>query len=116
MEALLRERVHPGRPRTYSRSKSSGLLHIMKKSYGYLSCALLVASLGACDEYLNTEPQTILTDEQVWSNPSMILGVMADYYGLLPDYLNFESGLGTWGSHDEGLYSGITNTDQVNGI
>ncbi len=88
----------------------------MKKSYGYLSCALLVASLGACDEYLNTEPQTILTDEQVWSNPSMILGVMADYYGLLPDYLNFESGLGTWGSYDEGLYSGITNTDQVNGI
>ncbi len=91
----------------------------MKKSQLLSLLTLSTAFLGGCiDDHLTTEPPTILTDEQVWSNPDMLTGVLANFYSRLPDYLNFngETPHNTWASYDEALYSGITNADQVNGI
>ena len=57
---------------------------------GLLLPVALVAALAACgDDVLNTEPQTILTDEQVWGDPNLIRSVLADYYNRLPRHTDF---------------------------
>lgn len=84
----------------------------------FLLVALLSCITTACvDEYLTTEPQTILTDEQVWSNPSMIEGVLADYYSRLPEYMGLSVGASAGGpmtSFDEAIYSGVTSNEGPN--
>lgn len=70
---------------------------------------VVAASVAGClDDHLTTEPPTILTDEQVWTNPSMIRGVIANYYTRMPDYMNLE-GFTNFSQFDEALYSGIDN-------
>lgn len=82
--------------------------------------AALAASLAGClDDYLNTEPQTILTDEQVWTSPNMILGILADYYSRLPQYFSLDgpdnaSNVGVMASYDDALWSGITGFEEPN--
>lgn len=66
---------------------------------------LLPLALTACDgDYLTTEPQTIITDERVWTDPNMIVGVLADIYDRLPEYGVFNSAAMT--SYDEAIWSG----------
>lgn len=91
----------------------------MKKSQLQLVLILSTTFLAGCvGDHLTTEPPTILTDEQVWSNPTMLTGVLANYYSRMPDYMNFngETPHNLFANYDEALYSGITNADQVNGI
>lgn len=68
----------------------------------------LAASVAGCDGWLTTEPQTILTDEQVWSDPTLVVSVLADYYDRIPQREGPQGGgqLGTWGAWgdlDEGF-------------
>jgi starch-binding outer membrane protein, SusD/RagB family len=63
------------------------------RSIRKLALLLVAASATACsDDYLVTEPQTILTDEAVWGSPAMVLGVIANYYNRLPQYHGLQQG------------------------
>lgn len=79
----------------------------MKK---YLSVCMLVSSLalaGCVDEWLTTEPQTILTDDQLWSDPGLVRGVIADYYDRIPQWEGLDnSQWPRWANMDEGLVTG----------
>ncbi len=76
----------------------------------YLKVWMLGTSLalaGCVDEWLTTEPQTILTDEQLWSDPSLTLGVIADYYDRIPQWEGLTNAQWPrWANMDEGLVTG----------
>ena len=62
----------------------------MRKLHGCLLVVGLVGPLSGCaDDWLTTEPQTILTDEQVWTDPRLIEAVLADFYSRLPKHTDF---------------------------
>src|SRR5690554_4663930 len=86
----------------------------MRMSFRALAVLALVAFLPACgDDYLTTEPETILTDEIVWTDPNLIVGVLADFYDRLPQYQGYHGVQSRVGmeqtSYDEALWSGITS-------
>ena len=86
---------------------------------------VLLAQLAGCgDDVLNTEPQTILTDEQVWGDPNLIRSVLADYYNRLPRHTDFGvngncdyapadayCGWKDYAAYDEAIWSGVGNFD-----
>ena len=68
----------------------------------------VLLSTSGCTDWLTTEPQTILTDEQVWGDPSLVLSVLADYYDRIPIYQGLPNA--NWPeftAFDEALYSGV---------
>ncbi len=92
----------------------------MNRLQGMGMTAVLAISLSGCwDDYLTTEPQTILTDEQVWSDPNLVLGVLSNYYTRLPDHLHLEqlaAHENIWATWDEFLWSGNPAADGSNQI
>ena len=82
----------------------------------------LVALLSACGDWLTTEPQTVLTDEQVWRDPKLVTSVLADYYNRLPKHTDFGGayvcgstsnycGWKDYAAYDEAIWSGVGNFD-----
>ncbi len=86
------------------------------------ACVLALAStlaLGGClDDWLTTEPQDILTNEQLYSDPQLIVNLLADYYDRLP-MREGPQGVGEtgtwieWEDYDEAIIS-RQNTGNVN--
>ena len=60
---------------------------------------------------LNTTPQTIFTDEQIYKDPKLISGVLANLYDRLPRYAAIASGWENFTIFDEGMWSGLSNND-----
>ena len=56
----------------------------MRRSITAATAALCISLAGCLDDWLVTTPQDILTDDQVYGDPALILGMLADYYDLLP--------------------------------
>lgn len=72
-----------------------------------LAVALGLTLAGCVDDWLNTEPQTILTDEQVWNDPNLIISVLGDLYDRLPRWEGLQNGeWERWNQFDEGLTTG----------
>lgn len=77
----------------------------------------LAAGLTACEWMdMTIAPQTILTDDQVWGQPDLITGVLADYYSRLPFHTGFESqdDRTTMAAYDDAIFSGIDNLEFLN--
>jgi hypothetical protein len=91
----------------------------MKKLLRCAVCAALLAPLTACGDWtsLTIPPQTILTDDQVWGQPDMIKGVLADYYSRIPQAVQLEgTAWQNFAAYDEGIWSGIDNNEFLNNI
>lgn len=81
----------------------------MKMTHRGLAGIALMASLAACDEFLTTEPQTIITDEQVWSDAALVKNVLANFYDRLPTHQGLGNGdFEQYANYDEGVWSGVT--------
>ncbi len=53
-----------------------------KKNYIYILFYLAFAgSLNSCSGFLDREPNNILTEDQVYSDPTMVTSVLANFYG-----------------------------------
>jgi hypothetical protein len=77
-------------------------------------------------DWLDREPRTIISDEQVWNDPKQIVALLANFYDRIPA----ENGLGDvndgsdgrlfqWrnmANYDEGMWSGQSNEDWRNNI
>jgi hypothetical protein len=94
----------------------------MKNSSIFWLIFCLVASVGCKKDWLERVPEHILTDEQLWTNPQLVRGVIADYYSRLPYHTNFEGpyncgptiiycGWKDYASYDEAMWSGVSNFD-----
>lgn len=78
----------------------------MKKIYIVAALAACLLSTTACSDFLDRDPDKILTNDQVFKDAVMIKSVLANYYGRV-----------TWGQHvaDWGAYSVIDEAAYCNG-
>jgi len=95
----------------------------MKTLSKFLFSLWALAALSACNsDWLEREPEDILTDEQLWTNPQLILSTIADYYSRLPQHTDFGGpyncgspsaycGWKDYASYDEAMWSGVSNFD-----
>ncbi|MGS2760873.1 RagB/SusD family nutrient uptake outer membrane protein [Sinomicrobium sp. M5D2P9] len=72
----------------------------MKNSIKYIGMVILVFTISGCGDYLDKEPQDILLDEQVWSDPELATSVLANLYNRLQPFAGLE---GSWAD--------VTDTD-----
>lgn len=78
------------------------------KKYIFIILSGLLAFSSGCDdeEFLAKEPRNILLDEQIWKDETLVLSVLGDLYGRMPDYQSITN----WGSYadfDEAFASGF---------
>lgn len=82
----------------------------MEKVIKYIICSVVVISLSACQkDFLEREPVSILTDEQVWNDPKLITGLLSNYYDRLPQHVSLSTGWTEFAAYDEAVWSGGTN-------
>lgn len=63
----------------------------MKKRYLFATVVAFVLSVTGCNNFLDQEPDKIMTDDQIFSDPVMINSVLANYYGRIDG--------GSWGQN-----------------
>lgn len=85
----------------------------MKRLNRSFICCLLFFSILSCnkEEILNTESQTIFSDEQIWKDPKLITTVLANLYDRLPKYASLATGPENFTIFDDGMWSGLSNND-----
>lgn len=76
----------------------------MKRAFIYISIALYSIALSGCSDFLDRESQSILPDEQVYSDEKMILAVLANYYGRM-DWGQQLGDIGSFALLDEAAFS-----------
>lgn len=72
----------------------------MKKKYICAALTAILLSISGCKDFLDQDPDTILTEDQVFSDAVMIKSVLANYYGRI-----------SWGQHVAD-WSGYTVLDE----
>ena len=72
--------------------------------------ALLGVALSACNDFLDREPDSIITDEQMFSTESMIKSALAGFYGRVGWGQVFTDEGRTYGYLDEACFGGDVST------
>lgn len=89
------------------------------KKYFYnilmLVCSLSVLTGCIGDDWFERDPQDMITDEQLWNDPDLIVGLLANYYNRLPQ-LAGDFNTGTMSEFDDAMWSGHTDGDYHNNI
>jgi hypothetical protein len=86
----------------------------MKNSFAFLLFLILAGGFGSCkkDALLNTDSQTIFTDEQIWKDPKLITAVLANLYDRMPKFANLTVDFyPNFTTFDEAIWSGLNNND-----
>lgn len=90
----------------------------MKSKYIYISILLVVTGVFAScneDDWLQRKPKDRITDEQLWNDPNMILGLLANFYDRLPQLAGvFNTGTNT--EFDDAMWSGHVDQNWRNDI
>lgn len=73
-------------------------------------------TMTACDNeaWLNTTSPTIISDETLWSNPFLIEGVLANFYGGVGDFMRFGNDAIGFTRFEEAMYCGLSNNESTN--
>jgi hypothetical protein len=76
----------------------------------YSICCLAILAIASCKkDWLDRQPQTILSNEQVMNDPKLIVGLLANFYDRLPTDASLT---GRWQentSYDDAVWSGGGN-------
>lgn len=64
----------------------------MKKISINVFVAASLLFLSGCNDWLERKPQNIILEEQVWNDPKMITGLLANYYDRLPYHTDLSHG------------------------
>ena len=64
----------------------------MKRIIIYLLQGVLLFNICACEGFLDKDPQDILLDEQVWSDPKLATAVLANLYNRLQPFAGLDGG------------------------
>jgi hypothetical protein len=95
---------------------------IMKNISKYFMLSLItLLSFNACKkDYLEREPTFIVTDEQLWKDDKLILGLLANYYDRIPTDMGLTDQAGSqWrnmANYDDAIWSGFSNEEWRNNI
>ncbi|WP_440133603.1 RagB/SusD family nutrient uptake outer membrane protein [Chitinophaga sancti] len=87
---------------------------------------LLLSTTSCMKDWLDREPRTILSDQQVWNDPKQIVALLANFYDRLPAESglvdvndNADGRLFQWrdmANFDDAMWSGQSNEDGRNNI
>lgn len=69
---------------------------------------------AGCNDWLERKPQNVILEEQVWNDPKMITGLLANYYDRLPAHTSLTTGWAEFSAYDEAMWS--NNDDGRNNI
>jgi len=87
----------------------------MKRISKYTSFVLLLFLLSGCAEnWLDREPQNLILEDQIWNDPKLITGLLANYYDRLPAHTTLNTGWAEFAAYDEAMWS--NNDDGRNNI
>lgn len=99
----------------------------MKKLYLLLVIATLAATFSGCNDWMDKKPKSMITDDQVWNDPSQLLSLIANYYDRMPTLSGLEdkedgpdgnkSRLQQWrnmADFDDAMWSGYTGENWRN--
>ena len=90
-----------------------------------LACFVLILS-GCAEQWLDRKPQHIILEDQIWNDPKLITGLLANYYDRLPYHTDLNHGSTTdntipnkegwqdFAAYDEAMWS--NNDDARNNI
>lgn len=78
----------------------------------FVSASLL--AFAGCNDWLERKPQNVILEEQVWNDPKMITGLLANYYDRLPAHTSLTTGWAEFAAYDEAMWS--NNDDGRNNI
>jgi hypothetical protein len=78
----------------------------MKKIIKYLLIIVLLFNISACEDYLDKEPQEVLLDHQVWSDPELAISVLANLYNRLQTFAGLDG-------NNRGPWADATDTDNA---
>ena len=84
----------------------------MKQKFIYILSLIIGLQLMSCADWLDRDPSDILTDDQVWKDRNMVIGILANYYNRIPQNAALAN---NWVDHsvfDDAMWSGSKNYDQ----
>jgi hypothetical protein len=85
------------------------------RKYSFLLIVLLGLSAGCVkneDAWLDKSPTTVLLNDQVWSNPDLVLTVLANLYDRIPEYQELDQ-FGNFADFDEAFPSSYGSYELV---
>ena len=80
----------------------------MKKILSIITISIIAVGLWGCKKdssFLNVPPNTFLTNEQVFSDPNLVLSVLADLYNRQVDFSSLNGGWKTFADFSESFPS-----------
>jgi len=86
----------------------------MRKLSTYILALSILILSGCAEEWLDRKPQNIILEDQVWNDPKMITGLLANYYDRLPAHTSLTTGWAEFAAYDEAMWS--NNDDGRNNI
>lgn len=80
------------------------------KRYLIIGTILIVGPIAGCKKnFLNVQPTTIVTDQQIWKDKNLIIGLMASFYDRMPSEYQINNNYIDMCDYDEAIYSGQNN-------
>ncbi|MCF0041941.1 RagB/SusD family nutrient uptake outer membrane protein [Dyadobacter fanqingshengii] len=98
----------------------------MQRFSRYFLVFVVLIMSGCAEEWLDRKPQNIILEEQIWNDPKLITGLLANYYDRLPYHTDLNHGSTTdaaipnkegwqdFAAYDEAMWS--NNDDARNNI
>ncbi|MGQ1947206.1 RagB/SusD family nutrient uptake outer membrane protein [Geofilum sp. OHC36d9] len=89
----------------------------MKKLFNILMLVCSLSMLNSCigEDWFERDPKDMITDDQLWDDPDLVLGLLANYYNRLPQ-LAGDFNTGGMSEFDDAMWSGHTDGDYHNNI
>ncbi|SKB71212.1 RagB/SusD family nutrient uptake outer membrane protein [Dyadobacter psychrophilus] len=98
----------------------------MQRFSRYILVLVVLTMSGCAEEWLDRKPQNIILEDQIWNDPKLITGLLANYYDRLPYHTDLNHGSTTdnaipnkegwqdFAAYDEAMWS--NNDDARNNI
>src|SRR5215217_2762306 len=98
----------------------------MQRFSRYILVLVVLMMSGCAEEWLDRKPQNIILEDQIWNDPKLITGLLANYYDRLPYHTDLNHGSTTdntipnkegwqdFAAYDEAMWS--NNDDARNNI
>ncbi len=88
----------------------------MKKIIFCFAVCLLLFVTSCEKDWLERKSKTLIYEEQVWNDPKMILGLMANYYNRLTMDQSIETNWRNMANYDDAMWSGQNNEEGRNNM
>lgn len=70
----------------------------------------------SCEDWLERQSKTLITEEQVWNDPKMITSLLANYYNRLTMDMSVETNWRNMARYDDAMWSGQNNYESLNNL